>query len=61
MVQHIHKMIQSLHTQITEDDPPEIDDDVPKHPMTYRDSPISCTVVMMVVVDVEYFLVKRQC
>ena len=29
-------------------------DDVPKIPMTYIDSPLSCTVVMMVVVDVEY-------
>ena len=29
-------------------------DDVPKLPMTYIDSPFSCTVVMMVVVDVEY-------
>ena len=29
-------------------------DDVPKIPMTYRDSPINCTVVMMVVVDAEY-------
>ena len=29
-------------------------DDVPELPMTYRDSPVSCTVVMMVVVDVEY-------
>ena len=35
-------------------------DDVPKLPMTYRDSPISCIVVMMVVVDVEY-LPKREC
>ena len=29
-------------------------DDVPKLPMTYRDSPVNCRVVMMVVVDVEY-------
>ena len=29
-------------------------DDIPKLPMTYRDSPVSCTVVMMVVVNVEY-------
>ena len=29
-------------------------DDVPKLPMKYRDSPISCTVVTMIVVDVEY-------
>ena len=29
-------------------------DFVPKLPMTCRDSPISCTVVMMVVVNVEY-------
>ena len=29
-------------------------DDVPKLPMTYRDSPVICTVVMMVVDDVEY-------
>ena len=29
-------------------------DVVPKLPMTYRDSPVCCTVVMMVVVDVEY-------
>ena len=29
-------------------------DVVPKLPMRYRDSPISCTIVMMVVVDVEY-------
>ena len=29
-------------------------DDVPKLPMTYRDSPVSFIVVMMVVVDVEY-------
>ena len=29
-------------------------DDIPKLPMTYRDSPVSCTVVRMVVVDVEY-------
>ena len=32
----------------------KINDDVPKLPMTYRDSPISCTVMMMVIVDVEY-------
>ena len=32
----------------------KINDDVPKLPMAYRDSPVSCTVVMMVVVDVEY-------
>ena len=29
-------------------------DVVPKLHMTYRDSPLSCIVVMMVVVDVEY-------
>ena len=29
-------------------------DVVPKLPMTYRDSPISCTIVMMIVADVEY-------
>ena len=29
-------------------------DDVPKLNMTYRYSLVSCTVVMMVVVDVEY-------
>ena len=29
-------------------------DGVPKLPMTYRDSLVSCTVVMMVFVDVEY-------
>ena len=29
-------------------------DDIPKLPMTYRDSPVICTHVMMVVVDVEY-------
>ena len=29
-------------------------DDVPKIPMTYRDSLVSCIVVMMVVLDVEY-------
>ena len=29
-------------------------DVVPKIPMTYRDSPVSSTVVMMVVADVEY-------
>ena len=29
-------------------------DVVPKLLMTFRDSPVSCTVVMMVVVDVEY-------
>ena len=29
-------------------------DVAPKIPMTYRDSPVSCTVVMMVFVDVEY-------
>ena len=28
-------------------------DVVPKIPMTYRDSPVNCTLVMMVVVDVE--------
>ena len=28
-------------------------DDVSKIPMTYRDSPVSCRVIMMVVVDVE--------
>ena len=27
---------------------------VPKIPMTYRDSPVNCTLVMMVFVDVEY-------
>ena len=55
MIQHVQKMIQYLHTEITYYDPTEIDDeDVPKLPMTYRDSPISCTVVIMVVVDVEY-------
>ena len=46
-------MIQYLHTEIVEDDPAEIDD-VPKLPMTYRDSPVNCTDLMMVVVDVEY-------
>ena len=39
----------------------KMNDDVPKLPMTYRDSPSSCTVVMMVVVDVEYLLVMREC
>ena len=29
-------------------------DDVLKIPITYRDSPVSCIVVMIVVVDVEY-------
>ena len=29
-------------------------DDVPKIPMTYRYSPVICTVVMIVVVDEEY-------
>ena len=29
-------------------------DDVPKLPMTYRDSPVSCTVVATFVVVVEY-------
>ena len=46
-------MIQYLHTEIAKGDPAEIDD-VPKLPMTYRDSPVNCTVVMMVIVDVEY-------
>ena len=54
MIQHVQKMVQYLHTEIAEDDPTKIDDDVPKLPMTYRYSPVSCTVVMMVVVDVEY-------
>ena len=29
-------------------------DDVPKLPMTYRDSPVICTVIIKAVVDVEY-------
>ena len=29
-------------------------DDVPKLPMTYRDSPIRCTMVVVVVVLIEY-------
>ena len=44
--------------KIAKDDPAEINDedecDVPKLPMTYRDSPVSCTVVVAVVVVVEY-------
>ena len=32
----------------------KMNDVVPKLPMTYRDSPVSCAVIMMVVVDVEY-------
>ena len=47
-------MIKYLHIDIAEDDPAEIDDDVPKLTMTYRDSPVSCTIVMMVFVDIEY-------
>ena len=35
-------------------------DDVPKISMTYRDSPVSCTIVMMVVVDEDTLLVKRE-
>ena len=53
MIQHVHNMIQYLHTEIAEDDPAEIDD-VPKLPMTYRDSLVICTVVMLVFFDVEY-------
>ena len=34
-------------------------DDFPKIPMTYRDSPVICTIVMMVVVDVEYIPSKE--
>ena len=36
-------------------------DDVPKLPMTYRVSPDSCTVVVVVVAVVNTFLVKREC
>ena len=32
----------------------KMNDDVPKIPMTYRDSPFSCTFVIAVVVVVEY-------
>ena len=55
MIQHVQKMIQYLHTEIAEDDPTKIDDDVPKLPMTYRVSPVNCIVVIVEVVTmVEY-------
>ena len=46
-IQRLQKMIQ-LRSMM------KMYDDVPKIPMTYRDSPIGCTVLMMVDVDVEY-------
>ena len=54
MIQYVQKMIQHLHIGIAEDDPAEMYDDVPKLPMTYRDSPVNCIVVVAVAIVVEY-------
>ena len=35
--------------------------DVPKLPMTYRDSPVRCTDVVTVATVVEYLPSKREC
>ena len=55
MIQYLQEMIQYSHTEVAEDDSvlTEIDD-VPKLPMTYRDSPLRCTVVVVVDAGIEY-------
>ena len=59
MIEYVHKMIQYSHIlrlkkMVQLRSMMKMYDDVPKLPMTYRDSLVSCTVVAAVAIVVEY-------